>query len=205
MTIVADPIHSVGAEPGRPLADILAAAARGDGPAWRELIDRYSPRVFALARSRCRSADAAEEVTQSVFATVAAKLGGSNPSKGSYVEMGRFEPWLFRIAMNRIRDEARRRERQAPATDPAAFATLPDERASSQVTSEAELNSLRAALDQLPDADREVIDLRHHGGLSFRQIADLLDEPIGTLLARHHRALRKLRTMLDEVNEDGQP
>ncbi len=204
MTIVADPIHSVGAEPGRPLADILAAASRGDGPAWRELIDRYSPRVFALARSRCRSADAAEEVTQSVFATVAAKLGGSNPSKGSYVEMGRFEPWLFRIAMNRIRDEARRRERQAPATDPAAFASLPDARGAAHTATEADLSSLRVAVDRLPDADREVIDLRHHGGLSFRQIADLLDEPIGTLLARHHRALRKLRTMLDEVGEDGQ-
>ena len=43
---------------------------------------------------------------------------------------------------------------------------------------------------RLHDADREVIELRHHGGLSFKQIAELLDEPLGTLLARHHRALR---------------
>jgi RNA polymerase sigma-70 factor (ECF subfamily) len=202
MTIVADPIQSVGAEPGRPLADVLAAAARGDGPAWRDLIERYSPRVFALARSRCRSADAAEEVTQSVFVTVAAKLGGQIGS-GGYVEMGRFEPWLFRIAMNRIRDEARRRERHAPPTDPVELAMLPDGR-SGNAPPAGDIESLRAALDRLPGADREVIDLRHHGGLSFRQIADLLDEPIGTLLARHHRALRKLRALLTESGEDGE-
>jgi len=41
-----------------------------------------------------------------------------------------------------------------------------------------------------------VIELRHHGGLSFQQMADLLEEPLGTLLARHHRALRKLRELL---------
>lgn len=204
MTIVADPIQSVSAEPGWPLADVLAAAARGEGPAWRELIDRYSPRVFALARSRCRSADAAEEVTQSVFATVAAKLGGQNATGGAYVEMGRFEPWLFRIAMNRIRDEARRRERQAPAVDPADLATVPDRHSGVGVAPSAQLDGLRAALEHLSASDREVIDLRHHGGLSFRQIADLLDEPIGTLLARHHRALRKLKALMSEGGEDGE-
>lgn len=203
MTIVADPIQSVGAEPGRPLADVLAAAARGDGTAWRQLIDLYSPRVFALARSRCRSADAAEEVTQSVFATVAAKLGGQVGS-GGYVEMGRFEPWLFRIAMNRIRDEARRRDRQASATDPADLAMLADGRTGAGPASGRDVEKLRFALDLLPAADREVIDLRHHGGMSFRQIADLMDEPIGTLLARHHRALRKLKALLTEDGEDGE-
>ena len=204
MIIVADPIQAVSAEPGRPLAEVLAAAARGEGPAWRELVDRYSPRVFALARSRCRSVDAAEEVTQSVFATVAAKLGGQTgpgSGSGSYVEMGRFEPWLFRIAMNRIRDEARRRDRQAPATDPAELATLPDDHRVNGVAAAGELDALRHALDLLPDADREVIDLRHHGGLSFRQIAELVNEPIGTLLARHHRALRKLRTLLTDEED----
>jgi RNA polymerase sigma-70 factor (ECF subfamily) len=204
MSIVADPIQAVSAEPGRRLAEVLAAAARGDGPAWRELIELYSPRVFALARSRCGSADAAEEVTQSVFATVAAKLGGDHGA-GAYVEMGRFEPWLFRIAMNRIRDEARRRERQAPATDPADLAKVQGPKSADRSAADAELGRLRLAVGLLPDADREVIELRHHGGLSFRQIADLVNEPIGTLLARHHRALRKLRAILSEGGKDDEP
>jgi RNA polymerase sigma-70 factor, ECF subfamily len=203
MTIVAEPTIPAGTAPQRPLADVLAAAARGEPTAWRDLVERYSPRIFALARSRCRNLDTAEEVTQSVFVTVAAKLSGNGAQNGSahgYVEMGRFEPWLFRIAMNRIRDEVRRRGRQAPGADAADLAVLVDRRGPDARAGE--LAGLRAALDRLPDADREVIDLRHHGGLSFRQIADLVGEPIGTLLARHHRALRKLRAMMSGNEED---
>ena len=59
-----------------------------------------------------------------------------------------------------------------------------------------ELKSLDSALAGLSEADRKIIDLRHVGGMSFRQIGDLLDEPVGTLLARHHRALIKLRAAL---------
>ena len=52
---------------------------------------------------------------------------------------------------------------------------------------------------QTTDADREVVELRHHADLSFKQMAQLLNEPIGTLLARHHRALRKLRATLEQA------
>jgi RNA polymerase sigma-70 factor (ECF subfamily) len=56
--------------------------------------------------------------------------------------------------------------------------------------------ALEEAVGRLSPADRQMIELRHLGGLTFRQMADLLEEPIGTLLARHHRALRKLRELL---------
>jgi RNA polymerase sigma-70 factor (ECF subfamily) len=50
----------------------------------------------------------------------------------------------------------------------------------------------------LSESDREVIELRHHAGLSFKQIAELVNEPLGTLLARHHRALRKLKAAMGQ-------
>lgn len=179
------------------VAGLLAAASAGDERAWRELVRRYGRRVYALAKSRCRSAELAEEVTQSVFATVAAKLGG-----GGYAERGRFESWLFRIAMNRVRDEMRRRKRWG-----AEGAADGAEREAEDVVpgdgeGEAELGALRAALEALSETDREVVELRHHGGLSFKQMADLLNEPVGTLLARHHRALRKLRAILEGSRAD---
>jgi RNA polymerase sigma-70 factor (ECF subfamily) len=59
-----------------------------------------------------------------------------------------------------------------------------------------ELAALRESMQQLGEADRLVIDLRHQGGMGFQQMADLLNEPLGTLLARHHRALRKLRDLI---------
>ncbi len=186
-------------EPGADLTPILLAAARGDEAAWRRVIDLFARRVFALAKSRCRSSEVAEEITQSVFATVAAKLGS-----GEYTEQGRFESWLFRVAMNRVRDHARRERRRAAAADPAVLAEQPDRGEARTEAgggawaeeSHAELSRLREAMEQLPASDREVLELRHHGGLSFKQLAELLEEPVGTLLARHHRALKKLQSLM---------
>ena len=182
---------------GSDVAGLLAAASRGDQDAWREVIGRYGRRVYALARSRCQHPDLAEEVTQSVFATVAAKLGS-----GGYTEQGRFESWLFRVAMNRIRDEMRRRKRQADPADPATFSAIQAPIPQNNGTVEGHsLARLRIAMNELPEADREIIELRHHGGMSFKQMSELLEEPLGTLLARHHRALRKLKQLMGETGD----
>lgn len=186
------------------LSSVLRAASGGDEGAWRVVVDRYARRVYAMARSRVRSAELAEEVTQSVFVTVAATLGkgagADGDTRGGYQEQGKFESWLFRVVMNRVRDEARRSARQAVPTDPErlADATGASRNGSGPAggLDGAMVGALRGAIDQLPDADREVIELRHHGQMSFKAMADLLNEPLGTLLARHHRALKKLHSVL---------
>lgn len=187
--------HEAGGLDPAAIASLLSRAMRGDERAWRELVGAYGPRVFALAQSRCHNADVAEEIMQSVFATVAVKVRG-----GDYIEHGKFEAWLFRVAMNRVRDYARSRKRSSAlfqhGSEPVAEAAA--QRAQERTDSE-QLSALRVAMEQLPEADREVIELRHHGDLSFKQIADLLDEPLGTLLARHHRALRKLKELLENA------
>jgi RNA polymerase sigma-70 factor (ECF subfamily) len=176
------------------LAPLLKAASRGDPGAWRELVNRYSRRVYALAKSRCRNEDVAEEIAQSVFATIAMKLGS-----GQYTEVGRFESWLFRVAMNRVRDTVRRAKRRPETHDPAALEVQPDRAgaASEESVEAGSLLRLRDAMAGLSEADREVIEMRHHGGMSFKQMSEVLEEPVGTLLARHHRALRKLREILE--------
>ena len=179
-------------------------------------MELYARRVYALARSRLggggRTAsagawstgnDAAEEITQSVFCTIAGKL-----SSGEYTEQGRFESWLFRVAMNRVRDEVRRRRRQAEPTDPENLGRVSQntriQGSSSESADADQLVSLRRALELLSESDREVVELRHHAGLSFKQISEMLDEPLGTLLARHHRALKKLKDMMtDQISGSG--
>lgn len=177
------------------LSRLIGAAAKGDQDAWRSLVGLYARRVFALARSRVRDADLAEEVTQSVFATVAIKL---KDGAAGYAEQGKFEPWLFRIAVNRIRDEIRRARRQAAPTDPEALAGVAAEPGGADPDAPAMLERLRGAIERLSDADRQVIELRHHAGMSFAEMAETLEEPLGTLLARHHRALRKLKDLMQE-------
>ncbi len=183
------------------LAQWLKAAARGDQTAWRQIIEEMSPRVFGLLRARCKDPDLAEELTQSVFVTVAEKLT-------AYVESGKFESWVFRIAMNRLRDEMRRRGRQAaPMPDEALDSGSVREQASGtdgyRTVDPAERDQLERALAGLTQQDREIVDLRFIAGLSFAQIAAMLDEPLGTLLARHHRALAKLRTAIERDSKGG--
>lgn len=183
--------------PPEGLTALLERAATGEDGAWSELVSIYGRRIFALARSRLSSQEAAEEVTQSVFVTVARKVTG-----GEYRESGRFEAWLFRVAMNRVRDEIRRRRRsivESNGHDPELTFSTDQPGVSAE-----DVNALRAALATLSDADREIIELRHHGQLSFREIADLTGEPMGTLLARHHRALRKLRDLMEASADENE-
>ncbi|MCU0688691.1 MAG: sigma-70 family RNA polymerase sigma factor [Phycisphaerales bacterium] len=178
---------------------LLNAAAHGDEGAWRRLVGLYAKRVAAFCRSRLRDGHVAEEVTQSVFVTVATKL-----KDGGYQEHGRFEAWLMRITINRIRDEVRRVSRKIVVSDSEAVqgaaARMPrratgDGRDSDRDES---MRALREAMERLPEADRHIIELRHHAAMSFAAIAELLGEPLGTLLARHHRAIKKLRGLIDE-------
>ncbi|MFK7961632.1 MAG: RNA polymerase sigma factor [Phycisphaerales bacterium] len=177
------------------LQDALSRAATGDESAWRWIIDTYSRRVFGLLYAQCGDPDTAEELTQSAFCTVVAKIG-------DYTEQGRFEAWLFRIAMNRLRDEMRRRKRHAVPVEDSALAAMAGA-ADASVDEPDDVLTLRGAVQGLSEPDQRVLQLRHAAGLSFKRIAEILDQPLGTVLARHHRALRKLRDDLGPRFEPG--
>jgi len=170
---------------------LVRLAADGDEAAWRTLVDVYARRVFALLRSRGCDRELAEELTQGAFVKVARVLG-----RGGYSEQGKFEAWLFRIAMNGLRDEARSRRRRPSQPLPEGSGPYPAHTPPAG-PDPADARRLAQAVAQLGQADREVIELRHRADMSFRQIADMLGQPMGTVLARHHRALRKLRSMLE--------
>jgi DNA-directed RNA polymerase specialized sigma24 family protein len=99
------------------LEKTLQRAAGGDEAAWQRIVEAYGPRVFGLIRAQCGNAELAEEISQSTFCTIVARIG-------QYTELGRFESWLFRIAMNRLRDEMRRRKRHAHPVETEALVGL---------------------------------------------------------------------------------
>ena len=190
-------------QPGKSvnIEQMLQRAARGDEAAWRAIVETYSPRVYGLVKAQCGNHDLAEEITQSAFCTIVAKLP-------AYAEVGKFESWLFRIAMNRLRDEMRRRKRQAISVEEQSLIGLAGEQPSEEPPSasdDPQIQQLRAAMARLSESDQRIIYLRHYGGLSFKQIADVLGEPLGTVLARQHRALKKLAELIQlEPGERGE-
>lgn len=179
------------------LTIVLQAAISGDEAAWSRLVEDFSPRVYRVVVAQCRNPELAEEVTQSTFCTVVAKLS-------DYTELGRFEAWLFRIAMNRLRDEMRRRSRQAlPMADDTLRALAPAaEAGDSPAEGEEVLDRLHRAMADLPEPEQQVLHLRHVAEMSFKTIAEVLDQPLGTVLARHFRAIKKLRERLGESSVD---
>ncbi|GAB4552999.1 MAG: RNA polymerase sigma factor [Phycisphaerales bacterium] len=195
--MIAMSLHSVPDDAAHPATErasaLVARAAQGDEESWNALAAMYARRLFALARSRLHDDQLAEDIAQSVFVTLAEKLKG--PDGAGYTEQGRFESWLFRVAMNRIRDVARKQRRRREVLTAAPPDRAPG--ADPQAEPTEDLDALRSAMRQLSDQDREVVELRHHAGLSFKHIAETLDQPLGTVLARHHRALRKLKELIE--------
>jgi len=189
----------------------LRQAAGGDDEAWRRLVAEYTRRVYALLVHQCRDRDLAEELTQATFVKLFDQL-----RRNGYQEQGKFEAYLFRIAMNHLRDEMRRRQRQARTMDmsPAAgsgrnedggltfAATSKDAPPLQRMQHDEQVKKLRAAIATMSDADQQILHLRHTAGLAFAEIAETLDQPLGTVLARAHRALKKLKDIMgDEAAE----
>ncbi|MDH3582889.1 MAG: sigma-70 family RNA polymerase sigma factor [Phycisphaerae bacterium] len=177
---------------------ILASAAAGDGEAWRELVDAYSGRVYGLVYRQCGNRELADEITQATFVKVVRKLP-------EYQEQGRFDAWIFRIAINALRDEMRRRGRQAivvdfDSTPPEAFGVRDETAPSGRMEGNERLEALRSAVKNLPEADQQLIYLRYTAEMSFAQIAETLEQPLGTVLARGHRALKKLHKLMADEN-----
>ena len=181
--------------PKQTLEKTLQQAADGDESAWRRIVDAYGPRVFGLIRAQCGNVELAEEITQSTFCTIVAKIG-------AYTEVGKFESWLFRIAMNRLRDEMRRRKRHAIPVEEEVLTSLAGDDRDVDVLGLPVSGVLAEAVAELSEADRQIIHLRHVANMSFKQIAEFLDEPLGTVLARQHRALRKLKEQLQGTELD---
>jgi RNA polymerase sigma-70 factor (ECF subfamily) len=181
---------------------LLRRARRRDPQALHQLVDMYSARVFGLLYRLTGSRETAEDLLQETFLRVVRTIP-------EYRHGGKFEAWLFRIAANLARDHARRLRRhgrpvalEGPGrTGESGGSGLVDagrpDPVAELLKKEAE-QRVSAVLQGLSEAEREIILLRHFSELSFREIAELLDIPLGTALARAHRALKRLKAALSE-------
>jgi RNA polymerase sigma-70 factor (ECF subfamily) len=184
------------------LERLLRRAQKRDPEALSELVDEYSPRVFGLLFRLTGSRETAEELMQETFLRVVRTIP-------TYQHDGKFESWLFRIAANLARDDARRtRRRGRPLTldafgddDDTGPPDVPDSRRidpGRELMKRESGERLSACLAELSEMDREIILLRYFSELPFREIAEMLQVPLGTALARAHRAMQRLRAALEE-------
>lgn len=160
-------------------------------PSWDEVVERHSDRVYRLAYRLTGNRHDAEDLTQEVFVRVFRSLDSYTP--------GTFEGWLHRITTNLFLDQARRKQR-------IRFDALSDERAdrltSSSPAPDAAFadqqfdDDIERALATLPPDFRAAVVLCDVEGLSYDEIAQILDAKLGTVRSRIHRGRAMLRTAL---------
>ncbi|NNG15210.1 MAG: sigma-70 family RNA polymerase sigma factor [Gemmatimonadales bacterium] len=173
-----------------------------DEQALVELIDVASPWLLGVTQSMLSDRDEAEEVVMDVFTIAWNRI---HEARGDYPGL---MPWLLRIARNRAIDRLRRRGRLRRKAERLAAAGGRED----SITEPARLDeagrpgwhvheSVKAALSELPDDQRRVVQLAYFEGLTHSEIATMLEIPLGTVKSRLGRAIAKLRIRLSSLKD----
>jgi RNA polymerase sigma factor (sigma-70 family) len=170
---------------------VVALCARSDESALAELYDRYGGTAFGLAFRVLRDDALAEDAVQEAFLAI---WRGAP----SYVpERAKASTWILtfvhRRAVDIVRREQRRRVEPLPEIDPRGSEGSAEDVAWLRL----ERERVQAALSQLPDQQREAIELAYYGGFTQSQLAERLGEPIGTIKSRMFMGLARLRELLE--------
>jgi RNA polymerase sigma-70 factor, ECF subfamily len=166
--------------------ELVRLAKRGDRHAFGRLVRRHQRRVFALGLRWLRNADDADDLVQETFVRAWQGLA-------RFDEARPFAPWVVTIAVNRAKTRLARAR-----SDETVDETLPWSGPSPEEGAERALlaRAVHAAVDALPEEQRIVLHLRAVEDLSYREIAQALGIPMGTVMSRLSRAREALRKTL---------
>ncbi len=175
---------------------LIQRISQVDKEALETLYVRYQTPVYSLAMFMLKQPALAEEVTQDIFLNIWLKAGSFN------AERGQPKGWIMSVAHHKIVDVIRSRRRTIVNTDPADYETLdllPAGGASTeaQVEQTLERERIMRALATIPESQKEVIMLAYFEGFSQSEMAQRLDQPLGTIKTRVRLAMQKLRTVLE--------
>jgi len=181
--------------------DLMRRIRQRDETALEALYDRYAPRLLGLATQMLGQTALAEEILQEAFFRVWERAETFDPLRGQLAV------WLVAVLRNLCRD-ALRQQKARPMTVESAlslpeesqWANLPDPLSDVPATASARARRerVRRALAQLPEDQRQVVELSFFGGLTRREIAAQLKDPEGTVHTRARLALQKLRSLLQD-------
>lgn len=181
------------------MADLINKWQTGDMSAFEALFQQYKGLVFKNAILMTGNREEAEDILQDVFMTVWKSRHTFNPTKGKFVT------WLYRITVNQSIDRQRRKQPASLSLEEtnldlpnANYQESPEE----AIASKLEHERLANAVNHLDGKHRPVLVLRYFNGLSYREIAEVLDIPLGTVKSRIHQALKSLRRQPNPIERD---
>ena len=186
------------------IRSLVTRTKKGDRAAYRELVDRYQKRVFAILFGMLHSREDAMELAQDVFIKVYQRIG-------EFEEKSSFYTWVYRIAVN-LAIDFRRREWKKVHTEYDDSVGTNDEfddgvfqrerRNPEQQHQDRELGgAISKALETLPDEQRAVLVMREVDGMSYQEMADVMGCSIGTIMSRLFYARKKMQAQLKGLRE----
>jgi RNA polymerase sigma-70 factor, ECF subfamily len=169
--------------------ELLLRVARGDQAAFESLYDRFAGLVYGVVKRVVRDPSQSEEVAQEVLVEAWRIASRFDPERGTA------RTWLLTMAHRRAVDRVRSEQSSRDRTE--RIGTRDHQQAFDQVAEEVELRlehrQVRESLSVLTDLQREAVELAYYGGYTYREVAELLGAPLGTIKTRMRDGLIRLR------------
>lgn len=181
--------------------ELVKRFLEGDNSSIEVLISRHKNKVYTYIILTVKNQHLAEDIFQDTFIKVIKSL-----HDGKYKDNGKFLSWVIRIAHNLIIDHYRKEKQintysnEDYEADIFNSRKLADGNVEEFLIQDQITSDVRRLIEELPDDQKQVILLRHYGGLSFKEIAEQTDVSINTALGRMRYALINLRKLIKEKN-----
>ncbi|KPQ13405.1 MAG: ECF-type RNA polymerase sigma factor [Algoriphagus marincola HL-49] len=180
--------------------ELITQYRNGHEAAFDLLVDRYKSKVFTTIFLIVKDQDLAEDLLQEVFVKVINTLNSDR-----YNEEGKFQPWIMRIAHNLAVDHFRKAKRypmvmMEDGSNVFNSLRFSEGNAEDEKVKEEEIALVRRLIDELPQAQKQVLIMRHYMDMSFQEIADQTGVSINTALGRMRYALIHLRKKMKQIN-----
>ena len=175
--------------------DLLLRLRKGETAAGDTLVKRYHEPLIRYLQRVARNDHLAEELFQQTWLSVLDHLDKFDAKSAA----GGFKAWVFRIATNKANDHWRAKGREKIASEGLKLVlddSMPEAGFRLELTEQEA--KLRQAIEQLPESQRQVLMLRYYSNLKFVEIAEMLGCPLNTALGRMHKAMLKLKQLMEE-------
>lgn len=170
------------------LARIITGCKSGDAESFSEMVDTYASRLYGYFYRLTGDRETSDDLLSELFVRLVEKI---RSFRGGY-----FESWLFKIASNIFYDYLRDKQRRKKIIEGRQKQLETEVTDVGEPESE-EIDKLQVQLGKLDADTRELIMLRFYSQASFKEIAAMRDEPIGTVLSKVHRGLKKLKKLME--------
>ncbi|MGE0492529.1 MAG: RNA polymerase sigma factor [Vulcanimicrobiota bacterium] len=175
---------------------LIARACSGEAGAIEELVEYYQDTIYSIAMTFTRNPHRAEDLAQDAWIRIIRGLS-------TFKQDSRFTTWVYRITMNTFLNSTRKRELNLDADERVLEEPRGDE-GRGQAMLDTSL-AVQEAVRELPDEFRAVVALRFAADLSYKEIAQVLDVPLGTVQSRLKRGLTRLAERLGSDSAEGVP